>query len=173
MPVEAPVVGSRPQAEAGQLAVLAAGTDGAVDRFKPIAAAYATAIHHVGGTGKSAELKLAVNALLSVQMATLAELFGWLNKADHALPRVLEVLRSLPVMSPSAAAGAASMVNGAYAPLYPVELVQKDLNYAASAAGSAGAPIPQTACARETFRLARDLGFGAAHLTVVAKVFVE
>jgi 3-hydroxyisobutyrate dehydrogenase len=170
-PIDAPVVGSRPQAMAGQLVVLAGGDTGAIAHITPVLQAYAAAIHHVGPTGCGATLKLAVNALFATQVAALAELFGWLNREGINPANTLEVLRSLPLTSPAAAAAAGSIVTQQFAPLFPVELVEKDLSYALSAAHTAGAILPTIERVRELYVRAREGGHGGAHITAVSQIF--
>ena len=78
--VDAPVSGSRPQAEGGQLVFIMGGEAAAVARAKEIAAPMGAAFPHVGGSGCGARMKLAVNLLLGVQVACLAEILGGLAK---------------------------------------------------------------------------------------------
>jgi 3-hydroxyisobutyrate dehydrogenase len=77
--LDAPVVGSRPQADAGQLIHLVGGDADIFDRAKGVLSALGGAAHHVGPVGAGARLKLAVNALFGVQVAALAELLALLK----------------------------------------------------------------------------------------------
>lgn len=171
VPLEVPVVGSRPQADAGQLTVLAGGDAVAIERAAPVLQAYAAAVRHVGPLGQAAIMKLAINALFATQVAAVAELLGWLGRAGLEVERALEVLRALPVMSPAAAVAAGSMVTRQFAPLFPVELVTKDLRYALQSAATQGAALPLTGQVQEAFRRAEEQGFGAEHLTAIARLY--
>ncbi|MBV8472539.1 MAG: NAD(P)-dependent oxidoreductase, partial [Hyphomicrobiales bacterium] len=83
--LDAPVVGSRPQAEAGQLILLVGGETAAFERAQPIFSAVGSAAHHMGPIGSGATMKLAVNALLGVQIAEVAEMFGMLERCGIEL----------------------------------------------------------------------------------------
>jgi len=78
------------------------------------------------------------------------------------------VIAATPVCSPAARGAAASMLAGNFAPLFPVELVEKDLGYAIAAAGSPMA-APVTVAARGVRGAVRH-GFGGDNLTAVARL---
>ena len=165
--VDAPVVGSRPQAEAGELVHLLGGDASDVERAAPVLDALGGTQLHVGDVGSGAALKLAVNALFAVQVATLAELLPSLRRAGLDLPRALEALGRTAVASPALRGAGAAMLANVHAPLFPVELVEKDLRYAAAAA----APAPITGAALEVYRHARSERLGGLHLTAVARLY--
>ncbi|MEM7786339.1 MAG: NAD(P)-dependent oxidoreductase [Bacteroidota bacterium] len=77
--LDAPVAGSRPQAEAGALVYLVGGDAQAVERVRPLFDVLGGAVHHVGPTGQGAAVKLAVNALFATQVAAVAELLAMLQ----------------------------------------------------------------------------------------------
>lgn len=169
--IDAPVVGSRPQAEAGALVVLAGGTAAALDRARPALASLASAVHHVGPTPAGAAAKLLVNALFGVQVAALAELLGFARGAGLDLAALMSVLEGLPVLSGSARAAAAGMLAQRYEPMFPVELVAKDLRYALAASAAAGGRLPVIGRTREVFEQAAVGGLGGENLTAIAKLY--
>ena len=59
--LEAPVIGSRPQAEAGQLIYLAGGNKETFDRVAPILAHMSSAAHHTGPVGSAGTVKLMIH----------------------------------------------------------------------------------------------------------------
>src|ERR1700693_1883918 len=71
--VDAPVTGSKPQAEAGQLLFLAGGSSATVNKVTPILKAMGRDVVHVGPVGSGARLKLINNFLSGSQAAALAE----------------------------------------------------------------------------------------------------
>jgi 3-hydroxyisobutyrate dehydrogenase len=166
--VDAPVAGSRPQADAGQLIFMAGGDAALVERAKPVLLAMGGALHHVGPVGSGAWLKLAVNALFGTQVAAMAELIALLRGAGVDAERALTALKAMPVTSPAAAGAAASMLAGAFAPQAPVDLIAKDLGYALA---SAARPLPLTQAVAARFAAAHDAGFGGENLTAVAKLY--
>ena len=169
--LDAPVAGSRPQAEAGQLIYLVGGDAAVIAAAEPILRAMGGAVHHAGAAGDGAALKLALNALFGIQIAALAEILGLLGKAGVDRARAIDIMAATPVFSPAAKAAAASMLAGAFAPMFPVALAEKDFEYALIAAGGVGATTPMIEAARHVFRDAIDRGWGDDNLTGVARLY--
>lgn len=79
--LEAPMVGSRPQADAGTLFVLAGGDEIVLEKVRPVLESYSGAIQSVGPVGNAATMKLAINGLFGVQVAAYAEMVGMLQQS--------------------------------------------------------------------------------------------
>jgi 3-hydroxyisobutyrate dehydrogenase len=169
--VDAPVVGTRPQAEGGALVFLVGGEASPVATVKPLFDAMGSAVHHVGPLGRGTAMKLAVNALFGIQVAALAELLAALGRAGIAPAQAMDVLGSLAVCSPAAKGTGGLMVAERYAPLFPVELVEKDFGYAVGLAEQAGVPAPVSTAARAVFAQAKREGLGGENLVAVAKLY--
>jgi len=167
--VDAPVVGSRPQAEAGALVVLAGGAETSISTIEPVLAAVAGAVHHLGPVGRGCAMKLAVNALFGVQVAAVAELLAALRSAGIQPSDAMDVLGALAVCSPAAKGVGGLMVAERYAPQFPVELVDKDLGYALSLVPPGGAPVVDAT--RGVFARATQAGLGHENLVAVAKLY--
>ncbi len=166
--LDAPVAGSRPQAEAGALGVLVGGEAGPLATARPVLESWAGGIHHLGPVGAGATMKLAVNALFAIQAAALAETLASLRRAGLATPEAAAFLGTLPIASPAAARLGGLMASGDFAPNFPVALVQKDLAYAAQMA-SGEAPV--TEAARGAFARAEREGFGGDDIAGIAQVY--
>lgn len=165
--VEAPVVGSRPQADAGQLIFIVGGEPTVLARAEAVLSVMGGTIHHAGPVGAGARTKLAVNALLALQVVAMAEIIAGLTATGADVDHVVEILTSTPACSPAAKVAAASMLTGAFEPMFPIDLVEKDLGYALASAVSVPGGLPLTQAARQLFDDAKDKGFGAQHLTAV------
>ncbi|HVI03871.1 MAG TPA: NAD(P)-dependent oxidoreductase, partial [Enhygromyxa sp.] len=164
--LDAPVLGSRPQAEAGALISLVGGPAETVERVRGVLLAFASAIHHVGPIGTGARAKLAVNGLFAVQVAALAELFASLPRAT-----AVELLGALPVTSPAIKAVAGLIAAGNYAPQFPIELVAKDLGYLITDAAQLGRRTPMAEAARAVYEHAIAVGFAADNIAGVAQLY--
>ncbi len=147
--LEAPMVGSRPQIEARALIHLVGGPEAVLAQARDVLAVSSSQVHHIGGYGAAATLKLIVNALLSTQVATLAELLGVARRAGLDMTTSSSVLSGLPVMSPITARAISVMGSGDFAPNFPIRLVAKDLRYVTALAEELGgeAPMSRTALA--------------------------
>lgn len=166
--VDAPVAGSRPQAEAGQLIFMASGPQEAVQRVTPLLRHMGSEVHVVGANGSGSALKLAVNSLFAAQVAMMAEQLAALSNQQVALPIALAALKAMPVTSPAAAGAAAAMLAGAYAPQFPVQLMAKDLGYALQ---SAGQRLPITESILAQFQAACKAGLGDEHIVALHKLY--
>ena len=166
--LDAPVVGSRPQADAGQLIHLVGGDATIFNKASSVFAALGGAAHHVGPVGAGAALKLAVNALFGIQVAALAELLGLLQSSGCAAAAMTEALASLPVISPAAKGALALMLAKSDAPLFPIDLVEKDFAYALD---QAEAFLPMTKAGHECFARAKADGLAALNITALARLY--
>ncbi|HEV8389701.1 MAG TPA: NAD(P)-dependent oxidoreductase [Dongiaceae bacterium] len=170
--LDAPVVGSRPQAEAARLVYLIGGDEATLVRARPILAAAGDALHHIGPAGSGTILKLAINALFGIQVAGAAELFGLLHRAAIDLPAAIRIIGSLPACSIAAKAALEAMLSESFAPLFPAELARKDLDYVLALGGNP-ANLPVTAAGRDVFARAVQLDYGADNLTGVVRLYTR
>jgi 3-hydroxyisobutyrate dehydrogenase-like beta-hydroxyacid dehydrogenase len=168
--LDAPVAGSRPQAEAGQLIFMAGGDAAVLNQVEPVLLSMGQAVFHAGPVSAGAVTKLLVNTLLAVQVAALAELLAMARGSGIDTARAIEIVGSTPVASPAAKAAAASMLAGSFAPLFPIDLAAKDLGYALDAAGTAER-APVTAAVEAVLARAIEAGCGDQHLTAVARLY--
>jgi len=169
--LDAPVVGSLPQAEAAQLVVLAGGAEAAFSKAKPVLDGIAHAVHHVGPQGQGSTMKLAANALLAIQVTAIAETLTALDKSGIAPKRALKILSGLPVMSPAGNGFAGLMVTGDYAPRFTAALIAKDLRYAIAEAGETKARVPVLEAARGVFDDLCAQGLGGENISAAIKVY--
>lgn len=170
--VDAPVVGSRPQAEARQLIHLLGGSVANYERLQAILSASAAQVLHAGPVAAGLSLKLAVNALFGIQVVALAELLGFLQRQGLELSNTVPILNALPVISPAAKGAALALAAQNFAPMFPLELAHKDMGYVLEAAHRAAAGLPLSSEAYAQFSRALEHGFGPENLHAVAKLFV-
>lgn len=163
--LDAPVVGSRPQAETGKLVHLVGGRREVLDHLTPIFEATGGAIHHVGPSGAGAAVKILVNGLFAVQIAALAELIGAAAKFGIDPGGFVNVFSTLAVCSPGAAVAARAMIEGNFAPAFPIELAAKDLDLLRYS------NTPVCHAASHVFASAIAQGFAQENLTAVAKLY--
>ena len=154
--LDAPVLGSRPQADAGALILLVGGNPDTLARVRLLLQHVSRAVHYVGEQGAGARLKLAVNALFSVQVAAWAETLTWLTCSGMELAECVAILNTLPTTSPALQGIGQLMAAGNFAPLFPIALVEKDLRYAQQTARAMGAHVPLTALTQQLYAAALE-----------------
>ena len=170
--LDAPVVGSRPQAEAGKLIYLVGGEAATLDEAKfVLLSAGAAAIHHVGATGQGMAMKLAVNALFGIQVAALAEMLGVLSWYGLSPEKAMACLSELPVISLAAKRAGGLMVHNRHAPMFPIELVTKDFRYVLQTAQAVGAATPASQAVYRIYQDAIAQEYGAQNITGVMQLF--
>ena len=167
--VDAPVVGSRPQAEAGALVTLIGGEEADVERARPVLSAYSKLVRRCGPLGRGTAMKLVVNAWLAIQTAAMGEVLGLAEDNGISRAEAAGLLQALPVTSPALGGLSQLIVEGTFAPLFPVDLVEKDLRYAVSSARQA----PLAEAARATYARASEAGYGDQNIHAVARLFLQ
>ena len=170
---DAPVTGSRPQAEEAALIYFVGASDNTFAQIKPILSMMGNSIHHAGSSGAGANIKLAVNALFGTQLASLAELLGMLNKAGISPQQGMEIISSTPICSPIAKMAGTAMVNGQFAASFPIELVEKDFNYVNTTAQALKADTPLSKTAHDIFLRAVSKHLGEDNITGIAQLYLE
>lgn len=168
--LEAPVSGSRPQAEAGELIYLVGGDAGVLAKTEAVLRAMGNAVHHVGPLGAGALAKLATNTLMGIQTTALAELCGMIARKGGDVERIMGAVSRTAVWSGAASRALPSILQENYAPLFPAELIEKDFRYCIEEAGGPD-KAPTLEGARKDFRAAMDAGDGDKQMTVVARLF--
>ena len=170
--LEAPVAGSRPQAEAAQLVYFVGGDEANLNLAEPVLKTLGSAINHVGPLGSGAMVKLATNAFMGVQVTALAELIGVLKGSGADVTRAIQAISSTPVWAPAASYWTNTMLRESFEPQFPVELIEKDFGYAVQTAG-APSKVPTIAAARGIFQKAIESGLAAENMTSVVKLFTR
>lgn len=170
--VEAPVVGSRPQADAGSLGYLLGGDQDAIDAVMPVIEINAGSAIRVGECGDAAIMKLAVNGLFAAQVAAYAEVVGVLERSSLDVDAVIATLSSLPITSPGLQRILGLIADREFDPNFPIRLVAKDLGYLVDASGDLGAAVPMVEAARAAFERARDDDLGDLDIAGIASSYL-
>lgn len=169
--LDAPVAGSRPQADAGQLIFMVGGNSDIIERAKPAFAPLAANIIHVGTAGQGAVLKLAVNTLFAAQLQSVAELLGFLSLNGFEPVRAAELLAQFPIVAAPVAGAAKMMAARSTAPLFTIDLIEKDLGYILDAAAASGADLPGATNVRAVLNKAQAKGLGQSNVSGLAALF--
>jgi 3-hydroxyisobutyrate dehydrogenase-like beta-hydroxyacid dehydrogenase len=169
--IDAPVSGSRKQADAKELIFLVGGPAAAVERATPILLAIGKLVQHMGPAGAGTAMKLMVNASMAAQLAAVVELLGMAERLGIGAEQAMEVYNSTAVASPWIKANAPALLARDYAPQFAVELIEKDLNYALAAAATAGAQVPVTQAAQRAYAAALAQGLSEQNMTALAEVY--
>jgi 3-hydroxyisobutyrate dehydrogenase-like beta-hydroxyacid dehydrogenase len=165
--IDAPVAGSRPQAEAGQLIFMAGGKAQDIETARPVLAAMGPTLIHVGETGQGATLKLAVNAFFAAQLVSMSEMLALLGRSGIAELDAAAMLAQFPVTSPALAGAARMMAARDASPMFTVDLIAKDLAYPLAEGEGARLALPSTQASLDAFRRVQAAGQGAGNITAL------
>lgn len=168
--LDAPVTGSRPQADGGQLVFLVGGSERALTTVTPALQAMSKEIIHLGPVTSGTQMKLLNNFLCGVQVASLAEGMVWLEQSGLNRDKALQVLKAGAPGSPLIANISARMTNGQNVVNFLLKLMSKDLAYAHAAAGQSGVELTTAANARELFERAAEAGYADRDMSAVVEV---
>jgi 3-hydroxyisobutyrate dehydrogenase len=167
--LDAPVTGSRMQAEGGHLSFLVGGDVAALATATPVLQAMSKEIVHLGSLGSGAKMKLLNNFLCGVQIASLAEGIAWLERSGLDREAALDILKRGAPGSPLLANISARMTKRDYTVNFMLELMSKDLLYAHEAAAAEGVELTTAANARALFEEAAAQGYGQKDMSSVVE----
>ncbi|MEO0935555.1 MAG: NAD(P)-dependent oxidoreductase [Cyanobacteria bacterium J06641_2] len=171
--LDAPVVGTRPQADSGNLVYLVGGKVEILNRTeKVLLSAGGAKINHVGDIGEGMAMKLAVNAMFGIQIAAFAEVIGMLTKNGLELEKAIQYLGNLPVISPAVKNAANLILKDNHQGMFPIDLVEKDFRYVMQTAVDIKAKVPTSEAIHQVYLNAVDKGYGGDNITGVVKLFV-
>jgi 3-hydroxyisobutyrate dehydrogenase len=168
--VEAPVTGSRMQAEQGQLTFLAAGDRQTVDALQPVLQCMSKEVLYLGPIGCGAQLKLINNFLCGVQAASFAEAVAWIERTGLDRSVALEFLKKGAAGSGIFSAMADRMTRRTYEVNFLLRLMGKDLRYAQAAALHEGVTLITAHSAEKLFEMALLEGHGEQDMAAVVEV---
>lgn len=158
--LDAPVLGSLPQADAGELVFLVGGDLAAFERSKPVLGAMSRTSHYLGDSGAGATVKLINNMVSGALLAVLAE------AAQVAEAARLDPAAAIAALSDGAASSRMlrsklpKMFERDFTPQFQLELMEKDIRYFLQLATDLDRPTPLAALVRSQYQAARraDLG---------------
>jgi 3-hydroxyisobutyrate dehydrogenase len=156
--VDAPVSGSKGPAEQGQLLILASGPTAAAEIVAPAFEAIGRKTVWLGEAGKGSQVKLIVNAYMSILIEGVAEALELADRMGIGHQQLEEVIEGGPLDAPIADAKLHKMDQSDFSAEFPLEWALKDVDLAIGAAQ--GADLPLLSALSRQWRLAVDAGHG-------------
>jgi 3-hydroxyisobutyrate dehydrogenase len=159
--VDAPVMGSRPQAEEGRLLPLASGSDGARTVIAPLLDAFSRDVLWLGDEpGLGSRLKLVANHWILNSVENLAQTLAFAEALGLDPRRFLELISGAPFDMQYAHWKAAMMLEGEFPVAFALKLARKDVQLALEAAATAGIELALAAATEKRLGQAVDMGLG-------------
>jgi 3-hydroxyisobutyrate dehydrogenase/2-hydroxy-3-oxopropionate reductase len=167
--LDAPVSGSVPVVERGELLIMVGGDPDALERARQVLEALSSTIIHVGELGTGATMKLAVNALVHGLAVALSESLVLAERAGVERTTAYEVFASGAAAAPFVLYKRAAFERPDETPVaFSLDLVAKDLDLILALAERVGAPMPQADTNRDEVGAALAAGMGESDMSALA-----
>ncbi len=158
--IDAPVSGGNLGALNGVLTVMCGGDPQAFDRVKPVIAAFARAVTHLGESGSGQLAKMVNQVCVGGLLQGLAEALAFGEKAGLDMPRVLDVISQGAASSWQMVNRGPTMVRDEFDFGFAVDWMRKDLGLVLDEARRLGARVPVTALIDQFYADVQAMGAG-------------
>ncbi|QBI20901.1 NAD(P)-dependent oxidoreductase [Egibacter rhizosphaerae] len=167
--LDAPVSGSVPVVERGELVFMIGGEADAVDRARDAIAPLARKVVHVGDRGAGATMKLAVNGIVHALNMALSEALVLAERAGVDRGAAYEVIASSAVAAPFVEYKRQAFEHPEEASVaFSLDLVDKDLDLILQLAERVDLTMQQAAANRGMAERAVTAGLGSQDMSAVA-----
>jgi 3-hydroxyisobutyrate dehydrogenase len=167
--LDAPVTGSRAQAESGEINFLAGGDRDVVERVRPVLEPMSRDVVHLGPVGSGARMKLVNNVTSAVQATALAEALAFIEACGLEPTAAMSVLTNGAPGSWLVKTLAPRMMLRDYDVNFQLALMRKDIGYAIDEAKRCGVELGTAAAARGLFDAAIAAGLGESDFSAIAE----
>ena len=169
--LDAPVSGSVPTVEKGELTIMVGGDPEALERARPVLDTLAAKIFHVGTLGAGATVKLAVNALVHAIDVGLSKRWSWRRRPASTGAPTTSSQPELPRRRSCCTSARRSKIRTTRTSRSRSTSCAKDLELILSLAREVGAPMEQAQRNRELVERAIVGGFSGRDLSAIAEYF--
>ena len=149
--LDAPVSGGEVGAKAASLTIMVGGPEDAFNKVKPLFELMGKNITLVGGNGDGQTCKVANQIIVALNIEAVGEALLFASKMGADAAKVRQALMGGFASSRILEVHGERMIKRTFDPGFRIELHQKDLNLALSAARQVGMSLPNTATAQELF----------------------
>jgi 3-hydroxyisobutyrate dehydrogenase-like beta-hydroxyacid dehydrogenase len=149
--LDAPVTGGDWGAKKGELLFMIGGDAETIKEAEPLLSVMGKKWFHLGPHGAGQTIKLAMNAILALQVEALAEAMALVSAAGLQPEKLVEVLQSSMARSGVLDIKSQNLLKGDYTPSFPLRLMLKDVDLAMDLAKQLGVTLPATAAAQATY----------------------
>jgi 2-hydroxy-3-oxopropionate reductase len=149
--LDAPVSGGEVGAKAASLTIMVGGPEDAFNKVKPLFELMGKNITLVGGNGDGQTCKVANQIIVALNIEAVGEALLFASKMGADPGKVRQALMGGFASSRILEVHGERMIKRTFNPGFRIELHQKDLNLALTAARQMGMSLPNTATAQELF----------------------
>ncbi|MDT8384362.1 MAG: NAD(P)-dependent oxidoreductase [Gammaproteobacteria bacterium] len=169
--LEAPVLGSIPEAKKGRLLLMVGATEQQFERFLPLLSVFGENPVYVGEVGKAAAMKLAFNQLIAGLTASFSLSLGLIQKEGLRVEQFMDILRDSALYAPTFDKKLLRMLERDYAnPNFPTRHLLKDTELFIDAAADQGLTTVGLEGVRDIIALALAKGLADADYSAINEV---
>lgn len=167
--LDAPVSGSKSQAEGAELIFLVGSTEKNAREMDGFFNMMGKKTIYMGEIGKGASFKMIINMMMAQSMALFSEAVLLGDKMGISKEFLLETLPDLIVTPPFIKNKINNIAKGEYEVQFPLEWMHKDLHLAAISAYENNQPLYLANVAKEMFEGAKAKGMGRLDFSAIFK----
>ncbi len=158
--LDAPLSGSPVTLEAGKASFMVGGDRTAFERVRPLLLDIGARASYIGSNGQAAQMKLAINLVLMVEVIAFGEGIALAEKGGVSRETAVEAMLASVAASPVLGYRGPFILEGQMpeTPLADVNLQQKDMMLVLGLGRKLGSPVPLAAAANEMMNACRGLG---------------
>lgn len=172
--LEAPVLGSLPEARGGRLIVMAGGDPALYERCLPIFEALSEQPRLIGAVGQGAALKLAMNQLISGLTSTFCYSLGLVRQEGVDVDQFMELLRKSALYAPTFDKKLDKYLAHEYGQAnFPLKHLRKDLGLFRQVAAQSSADTAPLEALEAVFERAILRGLGDLDYSAIFEALVE
>lgn len=161
--LEAPVLGSIPQAESGELQVMVGASPEQFQTWSELLKHFGPEPMLIGPVGSAAALKLALNQLIASLTTAFALSLGFVQRQGVEVEQFMQILRQSALYAPTFDKKLQRMLAGNYAdPNFPTKHLLKDVNLFLTEAQAVALNSSSLEGVRNILEVAQQLGLSDA-----------
>ena len=168
--LDAPVTGTKPHAESGQLLFLVGGSADALDAARSVFSVLGRDVVHLGPTGSGALMKLVNNFLCGVQAASFGEAMSLVDAGGLDRAKAISILNGGAPGSGILKRIADRMAANDFSPTFALRWMAKDVTYALADASARGVSLQTASAALSVLQQAIAQGHGDEDFAAVTKL---
>jgi 3-hydroxyisobutyrate dehydrogenase len=166
--IDAPVFGSKGEAEKGALGFIVGGEKEVVARVQDVLDCMGRTIY-VGGNGMGAYAKLVVNLIVASTLQAYSEGIVLAAKAGIDPAKMTEIIQSSRARSGIIEMKAPQIMKRDFSPFFPLQLMAKDMRLVVESAASLGVQLPFAEALKNIFAGCVNDGLGGEDFAAIIK----
>ncbi len=171
--LDAPVHGTKGEANSGGLWIMAGATKQAWEAALPVLSEIGATFHYMGEVGSGCVAKLCGNHLVSAIIASIAESLAMGKKAGIDCRELLKLWSESDFQSPIIDGSGHSMLDHNFAVSFHLRTMVKDTELVRNFSETIGVPVMLSNIVHELNKVAQNRGWGEENASAIFRLFEE